>query len=122
MKNTETDDQWLNELLEQPAVLRGRSFIEPVKQHMERIEKIRRRIFLGAAFCWMVTLWLAMPAQFLTNSLQRISSFSSATEGLIQWLMNLDPVTFATQSGNPTILFVFLLGAYALASLQLRNL
>ena len=121
MNNRINDDHWLDALLEQPPELVEHGFASSVSAQLERAEKLRKQVFLGAAVFWLFLMLLVLPAQFLRDSLQRISNFSVETERFIQSLLNLDLTTFATQSGNISLSVALLLGAYALISLQVRN-
>ena len=121
MKDSDYDEQWLDELLEQPAVLADHGFINSLTARIRREEKSRKLVFSAAAVVWLIILLALFPIQFLTEISQRSLTISATLQARVQSLAELDPTALLSQSGSLTLLVVFLLGVYALISLQTRR-
>ncbi|MBT8148189.1 MAG: hypothetical protein KJN90_15125 [Gammaproteobacteria bacterium] len=115
------DEQWLDELLEKPAVLNDFGFTNVVTARIKSEKKLRRQIFAGAGVIWLIILLLSFPAQFVARILRQTLAISTSLQDQAQLLVELDPTAMTAQSDSAALLVIFLLGVYALISLQFRR-
>lgn len=121
MKNREIDDQWLDALLAQPPEFADQGFVGSVRSQLGVVEKLRKRVFLGATVFWLVLSVLVLPSQFLPDSLQKVSALGAGLNEWWQKLADLDLAALAGQPNTLAIAVIFALSAYALASVQVRG-
>ena len=120
-KLIDKEEQWLDQLLEQPAVLADHGFTSALTARIKREEKFRKQIFIGAGVVWLIILVVTFPVQFLTKTLQQALTISTLLQEQTLSLTDLNLSAMMSQSGSITLLAIFLLGAYALISLQFRR-
>ena len=121
MKVTDNEDRWLDQLLEQPAVLDDYGFTNAVNARIKREEKLRKQIFVGAGVVWLIILLVAFPAQFVAKVTQQSLAISASVKGQAQSLLELEPAALMAQSGSVALLVILLLGVFALISLQFSS-
>jgi|GEM_PF-3589639 len=121
MKESDNDEQWLDQLLEQPAVLADHGFVSSVTARIKREEKSRKLVFSAAGIVWLIILLVSFPVQLVTEVSQRTLKISALLQNWTQSLAALEPAALLSQSGNIFLLAIFLLGVYAFVSLQTRS-
>lgn len=121
MKVSENNDQRLDQLLERPAVLADYGFTNALTDRIKSKEKFRRQIFVGAGIVWLIIFLVSFPAQFVARIFQKTLAISASVQDQAQTLVELDPAVLISQSDSITLLVIFLLGVFAMISLQFRS-
>lgn len=121
MKETADNEQWLDQLLEQPPILADSGFAESLVVRIKRKERLRKRVFMAAGSTWLLLLALLFPRQAIISISQGLADAGSRLQVLLRSLMEMDYSVLLTQPGSVTMIIVILFAVYALVSLQIKG-
>ncbi len=123
--NEQRDEQWLDDLLSQPATLQDKDFTLQVMGRVQQSKRQRRLILGGAWVIAAVITLLMMPWQQLVSTWQslttEIAATSTITSSATNSLQLMDFAQWALQGNVASLLLVGALSVVCLAQWFLQE-